>query len=364
MKKLLALLLSLVLMLTLMTGCSSDDLMNTLTEWAKGFSDMLEAEDESAYVEKPMVREVPTLDRAGHLIHVPETITRVVSLTPYVTDTLVELGVGTKLQLTDTGSAGFLGVSEEEAILDPEALDVEAVLAASPQILFCDADTYLALNQAADLLEDDTEAEDDEDSVEILPLTAFEQLTSAGICVAVVTEPHTLNEIMHNTLFISYCLQEYEKGEALIYEMIDMLDKISEISKEVTNVRGVYVEPEPYVTVGYGEILNEMINITGAQNVFLSRDGLFEAETEDIVTANPAVIITCVGDVPLSEGETIHTVGQERMSEIANRNGWQDISAVVSGTLYYMESSLCPGPGIVDAIWEMAQMCYPNLYVQ
>ena len=365
MKKLLALLLSLALLLTMLAGCNLD-LTDTLTKWAKDVSSRLDEEMGTSEVsEKPTVHEIPTADLDGNEISVPASIRRIVSLEPGVTDVLLRLGLGAQIAGIDADSSSLRGLPSALNVYDPAALggSLGELLQSSPDILFVTRETYSALGVAPEILESDEDAADGESQADTASAASpLEQLRAAGVCVVCVPEPKSMAEIMKMTLFVGYCFGLYDQSEALVYEIIDAMSAIEETAKEVTNTRTVYVELEPYVSVGFGEVLNELLDICGAKNVFLARDNVIRVTTEEVAQANPEIIITCVGDLTLGEGETIHTVGEARMSEISARDGWSDISAVVSGTLYYLESSLIPGPGIVDAMKEIAAMCYPRLY--
>ena len=363
MKKLLALFLSLILTLCLLSGCDLD-ITETLTGWAKDISAKLDEEIGTEVSEKQTVRAIPNEDMAGNPITVPTDIRRIVSLEPGVTDMLLRLGLGQKLAGIDTGSAGLSGLPSALNVYDVSALQerLPELLQSSPDILFLTQEAYSVLSLAPNVLESDEDSAEGEEEGEAVMLSPVEQLRAAGVCVACVPEPKTMGEIMKSTLFVGYCFGLYEKSEELVYGIIGAMERIEKIALEVPNVRRVYVELEPNVTVGFGEILNELIGLCGAQNVFLARDNVLRVTDEEVAQANPEIIITCVGDLSLGEGETIHTVGEARMAEISARDGLQDVSAVVSGTLYYLESSLVPGPGIVDAMNEIALMCYPRLY--
>lgn len=367
MKQLLALFLSLVLLLTLLAGCELD-VTDTLTKWAKDISSRLDEEiGVSDVSEKQTVHEIPAEDLDGNAIRVPSDIRRIVSLEPGVTDVLLHLGLSSRIVGVDSKSAALSGLPSALNVYDSATIadSLSEMLPSSPDILFVTRETYSLLSIAPEILESDEDAadgaEEEAQSVES-SLSPLEQLQAAGVCVACVPEPKSMTEIMNATLFVGYCFAMYDQSEAIVYEMIDAMSSIQKTASEVTNVRTVYVEQEPYTSVGFGELLNEMIDMCGAKNVFLSRDNVIHVTTEEVVQANPEIIITCVGDLELAEGETIHTVGEARMSEISTRDGWGDISAVVSGTLYYLESSLVPGPSIVDALNEVASMCYPRLY--
>lgn len=135
------------------------------------------------------------------------------------------------------------------------------------------------------------------------------------------------------------------------------LDRIGEIGKSITDKKKVYFEisaaPNLY-SFGSGAFLNEMLELIGAENILAEEQGWLPVDSETVVAANPDVILTNVNYV------------EDPVSEILGRSGWENITAVSTGQVYYIDNlaSSLPNQNIVKALDQMAQAIYPEYYAE
>ena len=274
-----------------------------------------------------------TTDPSGAKITVPETIDSIAVLAPSITETLVALGHGDQIVACDSSSASLSGLPADLLTLDLMQPDMEQLAALTPDVLFVSNMTLY-----------------DQES-------PYQQLIDLGVCVICVPTSDSIADIQSDLAFIASVFGEEEKGQAMIDEMQAELDRIGEIGKSITDKKKVYFEisaaPNLY-SFGSGAFLNEMLERIGAENILAEEQGWLPVDSETVVAANPDVILTNVNYV------------EDPVSEILGRSGWENITAVSTGQVYYIDNlaSSLPNQNIVKALDQMAQAIYPEYYAE
>ena len=263
----------------------------------------------------------------------PETIDSIAVLAPSITETLVALGHGDQIVACDSSSASLSGLPADLLTLDLMQPDMEQLAALTPDVLFVSNMTLY-----------------DQES-------PYQQLIDLGVCVICVPTSDSIADIQSDLAFIASVFGEEEKGQAMIDEMQAELDRIGEIGKSITDKKKVYFEisaaPNLY-SFGSGAFLNEMLELIGAENILAEEQGWLPVDSETVVAANPDVILTNVNYV------------EDPVSEILGRSGWENITAVSTGQVYYIDNlaSSLPNQNIVKALDQMAQAIYPEYYAE
>ena len=105
---------------------------------------------------------------------------------------------------------------------------------------------------------------------------------------------------------------------------------------------------------GTGVFLNEMIELIGAENILAAQEGWLGVEEESVVQANPDVILTNVNYI------------DDPVQEIKDRSGWDVLTAVQNGAVYYIDNmaSSLPDQNVIKALEQMAKAIYPEYYNQ
>ena len=87
--------------------------------------------------------------------------------------------------------------------------------------------------------------------------------------------------------------------------------------------------------------MDEIATMLGLKNVFADATGWAEISEEQVLKANPDVIVT----IAMYFGE-----GQTPVDEILSRPGWQDLTAVKNGDILSLQNNELsrPGPRIAD----------------
>lgn len=274
---------------------------------------------------------IPTTDREGNAIVVPEEITSIISLAPSVTEVLLDLGLGDKIVAIDTNSVGREGLSEELPAFDLTNPDVEKLIEMNPSIIFV---SNLSTWEGEEV---------------------FKPLVDLGICVVCIPSSDSIQAIMDDIIFIGQVVGATEGSEAIVSQMKEEMDAIRAIGETVEEKKTVFFEiaAAPYIySFGSDVFLNEMIEMIGAKNILADQKGWMPVEPETVVNANADVILTNVNYI------------ENPTEEIKAREGWEEMTAIKEGQVYYIDntSSSLPNHNIIKALKEMAKAVYPDLY--
>jgi len=277
------------------------------------------------------LREIST-DREGNRISLPDKIERVVSIGPSCTEILVGLGLGDMIIATDTFSENIAGIKPGISNFDMLFIDGEQLIVMQPDIVF-----VAGLSKAT--IGDDP----------------FGVISNAGICVVYIPTSTSIEGIKDDIRFVAAVMGAQEKGQALIEEMGREIDSIRAIGHTVTDKKSVYFEisAAPWMySFGSGVFLNEMIEIIGAVNIFEQLEGWHLIADEAVLNANPDIIFTTVNYI------------EDPVGEIKSRPGWNGITAVRNGNVYFIDTDASnrPSHNIVIALREMAEAAYPELF--
>ena len=270
-------------------------------------------------------------DPSGAQITVPEEIDTVAVLAPSLAETVVALGYGDEIQAYDTASVGLEGLKEDAIMLDMASPDMEQLVDLRPDVLLV---TNMTLYDQEN---------------------PYQSLIDMGVCVACVPTSDSIADIESDIAFVASVFGAEEKGQELIDDMQGEIDRIAAIGETITEKKSVYFEisaaPSMY-SFGDGVFLNEMLEIIGAKNILASESGWLGVTEEAVVNADPDVILTNVNYI------------EDPVGEILSRPGWEEVTAVRDGNVYYIDNmaSSLPDHNVVKALAEMAAAVYPEYY--
>ena len=274
---------------------------------------------------------LPTTDRSGKEISVPDEITKVICLAPSTAQILEELGVSDLLVAVDTQTPYYMEETAELPQFDMMNPDCETILSLDPDIVFITGMSYIG--------SDDPYAE----------------LAAAGICVAEIPSSESIDAIKEDILFVSECFGMKDEGTAIVDEMDAAMEEVRAIGETITEKKTVLFEiaclPNIY-SFGSGAFLDEMIQIIGAENIFADRESWIAVTEESAIAANPDVILTSVNYI------------EDPIGEILSREGWEGVTAVKEAQVYSIDNaaSSLPNQNIITALYQMAKAVYPEAY--
>lgn len=277
-------------------------------------------------------KEVTVTDREGNEVTVPTKLEKIITTAPSNTEILVGLGVADKLVAVDTYSEGIEGLNEDIPKMDMNNPDAEAIIALEPDIII--ASGYNKIGSAED---------------------PYKAIVEAGIPVVYIPSSDSIEGIYKDIEFVASLVNESEKGEEIITDMKAKISEYEELAKTITDKKKVYFEISAAPSIfsfGSNTFLNEMIEVIGAENVFVDEDSWFAPTEEAVLDANPDVILTKVDYV------------ENPTEEIMARDGWDNITAVKNGDVYYIDANSAArgNQNIIKALDEMAKAVYPDVY--
>ena len=256
-------------------------------------------------------------------------IEKIISLSPGVTDILIDLNMANKIIAADTFS---------KDILEKNNINVSNVF----DMLNPDAEKIISL---------------DSDIIFINNLTAFytknSLLSLSNHTIITITNSETLKGIEDDIYFLGKVLNADDRAKEVVSNMRIKIKEIKDIGDTITNKKTVYFEisalPNLY-SFGSNVYLDDIINIIGAKNIFSNRNEWISVSEEDVVYLNPDIIFTSVDYV------------DNPVSEITNRAAWRDINAVKTSKVFFVEGTSLPTHNIVSSIILMAKYIYPEEY--
>jgi iron complex transport system substrate-binding protein len=260
---------------------------------------------------------IQTVDMMGREIHLDAPATRVVALSAADCEILYAIGAGDML----VGRGEFCDYPAE--VLDVPAVqsgmetNIEQIIALAPQVLLMSAMAQT------------------EDQVK--------QLEAAGI-QCVVSDAKDINGVYQSITLIGAITGRDEDAFNVLTNMEATLSELSVHAGELQG-KSIYFEVSPLQyglwTAGKGTFMDEVATMLGLTNVFADATGWAEISEEQVLKANPDVIVT----IAMYFGE-----GQTPVEEILSRPGWQDVTAVKNGDIFNLPNNELsrPGPRIAD----------------
>lgn len=260
---------------------------------------------------------IETVDMMGREIKLDAPATRIVALSAADCEILYAIGAGDTL----VGRGEFCDypaeVLEAPAVQSGMETNIEQIIALAPQVLLMSAMAQ-------------TEEQ-------------VNQLEAAGI-QCVVSDAKDINGVYQAITLIGAITGRDEDAFTVVSNMETTLSELSVHAGELKG-KSVYFEVSPLQyglwTAGKGTFMDEVASMLGLTNVFADATGWAEVSEEQVLKANPDVIVT----IAMYFGE-----GQTPVEEILSRPGWQDVTAVKNGDILSLPNNELsrPGPRIAD----------------
>ena len=255
---------------------------------------------------------VAVTDMAGREIVLEHPADKIVALSPADCEILCDLGAGGMLAGRGTYCDYPDMVQSLQDLGSGPDTDVDAVIAAAPDVLIVS-----------------------KDSLDDHQIAAVE---SAGIPV-VMTDARDIEGVYENILLIGALVGREDNARAIVASMQTSLAELRSrvAAMEIPEDRKptIYFEGSPLYyglwAAGSGTFMNEIADLLGMVNIFRDNDA-WEAVTEDqIIAADPDYIVTI----------TVYTGSEYESSaaEILARPGWENVTAVKNGAILPMTNN-------------------------
>lgn len=253
-------------------------------------------------------------DDLKRTVKFPETVSRVVSLAPNLTEIVFAVGAGEKL-VGRTSFDNFPPEAEKvQTVGDTISPNIENIIALKPQVV---------LVSTASQIE-----------------TFFKTLESQGITVF-VTNPNSLEDIYESIIQIGEILGQKEKAIEVVESLKKRVAAVEEKTRNAEKTRVFVQIDKSLYTIGKESFLTDLIEKAGGISV-----------TKDIATAYPKI-----------SKETALALNPEViiLSESADNNEPNEVfknsEAVKNGRVYKINADILsrPAPRIVDALEQIAE---------
>ena len=268
------------------------------------------------------------LDREVTLNEIPQ---RIISLAPSNTEILFAIGAGDQVVGRDSLS-DF--PEEAKAVADIgstfEALNTELIVSLEPDLVL---------------------------AAEINTPEQVKQLEDLGLTVYYLKNPTTLEEMYGNLELVAQMTGHQEEAADLVESLKARVAAVDEKIAPLSSKFSVFYEldatdPAKPFTAGKGTFITQLIDRAGGYNIASDLEGYPQMSLEQVVAADPSFIIL---------GDARYGVSPE---SIAERPGWENLSAVKNGQVLPFNDDLVsrPGPRLVDALEELAKLLRPELF--
>lgn len=314
------------LLITLLTACAPQAAAPAATE-----APATEAPATEAPAASPAPESLTFTDGLGREITLDGPPQRIVSLAPSNTEILFAIGAGDQVvgrdQLSDFPEEAKSAMDIGPAF---EALNTELIVSLQPDLVL---------------------------AAEINTPEQVKQLEDLGLTVYYLNNPLTLEDMYGNLEIVAQLTGHEEETAALIESLKARVAAVDEKIAPISSRPGVFYEldatdpAKPY-TAGKGTFITQLIERAGGHNIAADLDGYPQMSLEQVVAADPAFIIL---------GDARYGVTPE---SIAQRPGWENLSAVKNGNVLPFNDDLVsrPGPRLVDALEELAKLLRPELF--
>lgn len=270
-------------------------------------------------------------DQVGRVVRFDAVPQKIVSLAPSNTEILFALGLGGKV-VGVTDYCDYPPEAKEKPHIGGYwTPDVETIVSLAPDLVVAQS-----LHEA-----------------EVIP-----KLEGYGLTV-IVLEPRTVDEVLDAITLVGEITGNTKEASTVVKGLQSRVAKITDKTKGLPESErpGVFYITwhEPLMSVGSGDIGDDLIVKAGGSNIFHDLEGSPTVSLEEVLQANPDVIIAGVG---MGTGEDLPLQFALEESRLAGTN------ARLNNHVYSISIDLSgrAGPRIVDALEQFAHFIHPELF--
>ena len=316
--------LILTLLLVLITGCAPQAAPTT----APVATELPATEAPTA---SPALSTLSFTDGLSRAITLDGPAQRIVSIAPSNTEILFAIGAGDQVvgrdQFSDYPEAAKNVTDIGSAF---EALNTELIVSLEPDLVL---------------------------AAEINTPEQVKALKDLDITVYYLNNPHTLDELYGNLEIVAELTGHEAETATLIESLKQRVAAVDEKIAPISSRVSVFYEldstdPAKPFTAGKDTFITLLIERAGGANIAADLESYPQMSLEQIVAADPNVIIL---------GDSMWGVTPEA---VAARPGWENLSAVKNGQVVPFDDNLVsrPGPRLVDGLEQLAKLLHPGLF--
>ena len=195
-------------------------------------------------------------------------------------------------------------------------------------------------------------------AAQIISEDQVQALRDLGLNVYWQANPTTYDELWENLRDFAKLTGHEDETEDLIADLDVRVKAVQEKIAPLSYRPSVFYEldatdPSAPWTTGTGTFIDYIILMAGGSNAASALEGDYiQISAEELIAVNPDVILLA---------DALYGVTPE---SIAERPGWEGITAVVNNTIYPIDPNMMsvPGPRLVDALEESAKILHPDVF--
>jgi iron complex transport system substrate-binding protein len=268
-------------------------------------------------------------DDYGRKVTVKKYPQRIVSLSPSHTEILFALGLGDRVVGVCEYSDFPAEAANKPSVGSYNAPNLEQIVALEPDLVL-----------ASEEHETETDA-----------------LAARGITV-VALNPKTVADVMAKITLVGQITGQDAEAAAVTGDMQKRIDAVTAKTKNLTAGDKprvfVVIWHDPVWTVGAHTFHDELIQMAGGVNVAGNMEGYTAISMEDVLAANPQVIIAGVG---MGEGSDLSLAFMRTDARL------KDTDARLNQRIYGANMDIIsrPGPRLADALELMFKLIHPEM---
>lgn len=262
------------------------------------------------------------VDGAGRTLTLKGVPERIVSVNPAHTETLFELGLGDKVVGVDSFSYRPPEAAEKEQVGDSYNLNLEKIAALKPDLVIIAGSKDSPPAQLAD--------------IDRLGIPSY------------VSAPGTVEEVLADIRSLATVVGANKEGEELVERLRADLDAVSAALPAAEERPAVFIAVDPDLwTVGPSSFVSDVIAAAGGVNVVDDEAQYLQISMEQLIVDDPDVILVAIPE--------------DWATPLLTRPGWETLTAVKEGRVYFVDSDLVsrPGPAVIEGIKEVAGYLVP-----
>jgi iron complex transport system substrate-binding protein len=287
---------------------------------------------------------------------------------PVATEVTTTEAVATEAPVTEAPSASTLTFTDglgREVTLNGPAQQIVSIAPSNTEILFAigagdqviGRDQFSDYPEAAQNVTDIGSAFEELNTELIISLKPDLVLAAEINTVYYLNNPHTLEEMYSNLEIVAQLTGHEAEAATLIESLKQRVVAVDEKIAPISSRPSVFYEldstdPAKPFTAGKDTFITLLIERAGGHNIAADLEGYPQMSLEQIVAADPTMIIL---------GDSMWGVTPEA---VASRPGWENLSAVKNGQVVPFEDNLVsrPGPRLVDGLEQLAKLLHPELF--
>jgi iron complex transport system substrate-binding protein len=280
----------------------------------------------------PVDQSISLTDGLQRPVKLAKPAQRIVSIAPSNTELVFAVGAGAQLVGRDELSDYPAEAASVQSIGSTYGqLNTEAIIALKPDLIL---------------------------AAEINPPEQVKSLEDLGLTVYWLANPQDFDGLYANLKIIGtltgHTAEADQLSQSIAARYKAVIEKVAVSSKKPSVFYEIdATDPTKPYTAGPGTFIDKLIDLAGGYNIGQAlKDQFAQISSEELVKVNPDIIVL---------GDALYGVTP---ASLAQRAGWDKLSAVQNNAVYAFDDNLVsrPGPRLIDGLEGFAKLFHPELF--